>query len=109
MKQEPNKLVRNKIPSILKEQGYKVKAKKIKEDADFEQALRDKIVEEVKELASSTSKEQMVEEIADVLEVIDSLLKVTGATMKEVKQAKKTKKSEKGGFSARKLLVSYEN
>ena len=108
MKQEPNELVRNKIPAQLKEQGFKVKAKKIKDDKEFAKALKEKFSTISRDI-SRTSDEDLAEALADVFQVTEDLVKAVGLTMKDVKQAKIAKKSLMGGFSARKLLVSYQN
>lgn len=109
MKVEYNKLVRNKVPNIIKAEGAKVKVKKLKEDSELVEALHQKLIEESNEVTrTKNNPELLADELGDVLEVVEALAKAGGITMKEVKAAKKTKKAEKGNFSGRKLLVHVE-
>jgi len=65
-----NKLVRDKIPDIMKNKKQKPKTIIIKDDSQYLSALNEKLVEEVNEYLESSSKdnsENTKYEIADIL------------------------------------------
>jgi len=63
------RLVRDKIPEIIKESG-KIPITRIADEEEYKTALKEKLLEEVKEFNGSGD----LEELADVLEVIHYLL-----------------------------------
>jgi predicted house-cleaning noncanonical NTP pyrophosphatase (MazG superfamily) len=63
------KLVRDKIPQIIKKQGKNI-VFRIAEKQEYKELLLAKLQEEVNEFVS----DQNEEEIADILEVIDALI-----------------------------------
>ena len=91
-----NKLVRDKIPEIIESQGKQCKVY-VATGKDYQNRLKDKLIEEAKEFFENPC----VEELADVQEVIDALQEVhrwdvTGARFK--------KSYERGGFWRRYIL-----
>ena len=91
-----NKLVRDKIPEIIESQGKKCKLY-VATGEDYQNRLKDKLMEEAKEFFENPC----VEELADVQEVIDALQDihrwdVTGARFKKV--------NERGAFWRRFVL-----
>tara|TARA_R110000824_G_C14684512_1_gene620656 strand:- start:143 stop:451 length:309 start_codon:yes stop_codon:yes gene_type:complete len=91
-----NKLVRDKIPEIIESQGKQCKVY-VATGKDYQNRLKDKLIEEAKEFFENPC----VEELADVQEVIDALQEVhrwdvTGARFK--------KSYERGGFWKRYIL-----
>ncbi|MRH41587.1 phosphoribosyl-ATP pyrophosphohydrolase [Aquibacillus halophilus] len=98
-----NKLVRDKIPEIIKEDG-KSFTSKILSNEEYRDSLYRKLVEEVEELISTDSSSEVVEEAADVIEVIEALIKLNGSTIQEVEQVKADKKDRRGGFDKRIFL-----
>ncbi|MBM7632451.1 MazG-like family protein [Geomicrobium sediminis] len=103
-----NKLVRDRIPEIIKEQG-KSCSTRILSLEDFKNKLREKLQEEVKEYLDTTSKDQAVEELSDVLEVVYSLAKMHGVTFSDIEKARIKKGEERGGFTERVLLEEVFN
>jgi len=89
-----NKLVRDKIPAIIKEDGGECKFHVAMKD-EFAELLNEKVFEEAMELI----KNPCAEEIADVLEVIEALSRFHGITLDDIKATKKEKKEEHGGFN----------
>ena len=73
-----NKLVRDKIPAIIKASGSVPRTKILKSDDKYLTALKDKLVEEALEVQQTA----VVEELADVMEVIRSLAKHLGIRRK---------------------------
>ena len=81
-----NKLVRDKIPQIIESQGKKCKLY-VATGEDYQNRLKDKLIEEAKEFFENPC----VEELADVQEVVDALQDihrwdVTGARFKKVNE-----------------------
>ncbi len=98
------KLVRDLIPNIIKEQG-KVPTTRILSDEEFIKELDKKLLEEVQEYLS----DQNIEEIADVMEVIYTLLDIHGWTFEDVEKVRKEKAQNRGSFKEKIFLESIEN
>ena len=88
-----DKLVRDKIPKIIKENGKKCKTKTLKPE-DIEKYYRAKIQEEMDELFENPCPEEM----ADLMEVVDCLRRVLQLSIEDVIEVKDTKRQERGGF-----------
>lgn len=94
-----NKLVRDKIPEIIKASNRTPKCKVLNENQEYQRYLIEKLQEEVLEFTENPC----VEELADVREVIDALSEIEG--FEDVISVQKRKKEERGGFADRVLLV----
>jgi len=94
-----NKLVRDKIPDIIKKDGGKCKFHVAGKD-EYEILLFAKLREETTELLQNFC----AEEIADVLEVIESVARVKGISLDEIKMWKSDKKVTHGGFGKKIVL-----
>ncbi|QDI92088.1 phosphoribosyl-ATP pyrophosphohydrolase [Salicibibacter halophilus] len=95
-----HKLVRDKIPEIIENQGKKVKIRTLDKKA-YHQELRTKLQEEIKEYLNADSSSQSMEELADVLEVIHHLAESHDASFEDVEKVRKEKAEERGGFKER--------
>ncbi len=93
------KLVRDKIPDIMKADGAEATTH-VADDAEYWQALRDKLVEEAQEFATEPNEE----ELADIWEVIEAIMTHAKLDQNKVFAAKKQKQAERGGFSQRIML-----
>ncbi len=89
-----NKLVRDKIPSIIKENG-ETPVVRILDEVEYKNELEKKLYEEYKEVIEATGDDR-VEELADMLEVIRALAKLENKNLNDV-IAIADKKSEKRG------------
>jgi len=99
-----SKLVRDKIPEILREKGRLIKVNRV-EGNELCYHLLKKLNEEVDELKSNLS----IEEIADVLEVLEAITRTClGKTMNEVMSVKEMKKKKLGGFDKGLIATYYE-
>lgn len=67
-----NKLVRDRIPEIIESDGKKANYR-ILNDEEFIEALKDKLIEEAKELKEAETRKEQAEELADILEVFSCL------------------------------------
>ena len=94
-----NKLVRDKIPNIIKKDG-KIPVTHIASDEEFKTKLYEKLKEETDEFLKNPSNE----ELADILEVIDSICKQNKIEKDELETVKKQKSKERGGFKDKIIL-----
>ena len=116
MKKIYNKLVRDKYIDIYKHDvenkisasGYSVR---YLEKADILEKLKDKLLEESREVFEAYGEEDkthLKEEIADVIEVIDAILFHNNISLKEVLALRDEKKEKKGGFETGLFLESID-
>ena len=98
---EYNKLVRDKIPDLIRSAG-KSCTTEILSDADYINALEKKLDEEVAEYHSDKN----IEELADILTVIYSLAKTMGYSEYDFLATYEIKLLERGGFDKKILLKS---
>jgi predicted house-cleaning noncanonical NTP pyrophosphatase (MazG superfamily) len=103
MRKEYNKLVRDRIPEIIRQSGNQCEVANMSE-VEFRQALREKLIEEAQEAAVATP-ENLVSELADLQEVIDALLTVYGIEREDVLTQQRRKRVERGGFDQRLRLL----
>ena len=99
-----NKLVRDKIPDIIHDQGKGVCFRRLDDDAEYIKALEDKLYEEVAELLESES----IEELADIFEVLFAIKVALGFTLDQVIAVKEAKYKERGGFENRIFLEEVD-
>lgn|SRR5690625_267158 len=99
-----NKLVRDKIPEIIRKDNKECKIE-ILNDKIYEEELKKKLVEEVEEYQSASSDEEALEELADILELIHSLSRTHGANIDKVEEIRRDKANERGGFNEKVFLV----
>ncbi len=95
-----NKLVRDKIPDIIREQGRSCSVRTLYPN-ECEPALKAKLVEEVHEYMRTGD----ADELADILEVIEAIAGLTGVDLKAIQQQKR---DERGGFAGYVFLQSVE-
>jgi len=104
---EIGKLVRDKIPTIIKERGERPIYRKLPfNEIDFRLCL--KLREELDELIYAKTDEERSEEVADLLEVIDSYLKHHKITKLNINKIRKEKLLKRGRFDNKVFLVSIE-
>lgn len=100
---EYNKLVRDKIPAFIQDQGEKPHIR-ILEEGEYARLLEEKLDEEVAEY----HRDQNLEELADILEVAFSLAENLGHSRKELLDVCQQKRAKRGSFSERIFLISKE-
>lgn len=97
------KLVRDKIPEIIEENGEEPIVR-VLDYEEYVEALNLKLEEEVGEYLESGD----IEELADVLEVIYALLEVEDMDVVYLEKIRKEKREERGGFEERIYLEDVE-
>jgi predicted house-cleaning noncanonical NTP pyrophosphatase (MazG superfamily) len=88
-----NKLVRDKIPEIIRAKGTECEIEIATEDKRYE-LLEEKLKEEVNEFLEDKN----LEELADIMEVLFELADSLGYDEAALLNARKKKRYERGGF-----------
>jgi predicted house-cleaning noncanonical NTP pyrophosphatase (MazG superfamily) len=94
------KLIRDKLPEIMRAAGLSVFDRRLDEEA-FVAALKDKLIEETAEAVAADSAEDLLGELADVMEVVLALGAVHGFSAADVEARRLAKRAERGGFETR--------
>ena len=94
-----NKLVRDKIPSIIEATGAACETE-ILSNTDYLRLLDAKLDEELAEYR----RDRTVEELADLLEVIYACAAAKGCSREELEAIRVLKAARRGGFEKRILL-----
>lgn len=92
MKNTYNKLVRDKIPEIIRADGLRP-SMRILDDDEYLYELVKKLKEELAEFETDLS----MEELADIQEVVLALAEVLGSR-EELEKVRKDKTTKRGGF-----------
>ncbi|MFD8263597.1 hypothetical protein ACFV19_32960 [Streptomyces griseoluteus] len=98
-KGEHGKLVRDRIPQIIREDGAEP-VTYIAGSEEYRNRLRDKLGEEVCEFLEAEDA-KAPEELADVLEVVHALAADLGVEAGQLEKIREAKASERGGFADR--------
>ncbi len=103
MTKEYYKLVRDRIPEIIKNSGKSCRFN-VLDSEHFALELKEKLQEECDEYKELED----IEELADILEVVYALAKNAGYTLEELEVIRKKKADDRGGFDKRIFLESVE-
>lgn len=103
-----NKLVRDKIPTILKDQNISSETRILNDD-EFKRHLLQKLQEEVIELINAHNETNFFEELADVIEVLTTIKKSFSIDSQILKKIRSQKNKERGKFNRQILLISTTN
>lgn len=95
------KLVRDRIPEIIEQQGFQPQVRELEEDEYLCELYR-KLREETEEYLES----EEPEEIADILEVLEAICAAKKYSVEEILQRKAEKKAARGGFEEKLYLIS---
>ena len=94
------KVIRDKIPEIIKDSGYSCNVKTLS-DEEFLLEIGKKLSEEVSEYQNDKNPE----ELADILEVIYRIAKLRGITKEELEKIRDKKVEERGSFEKNLFLI----
>lgn len=100
---EYNKLVRDKIPEIIRADGKECEIR-VAEGKEKYELLEKKLMEEVNEFIGDKN----LEELADVMEVLFGLANELGYSEEELVMKREEKKRERGGFKEMIVLVKVK-
>ena len=99
-----NKLVRDKIPQIIEDNGGKAEIR-ILSDEEYRIFLEAKLDEEVGEY----HRDKTAEELADILEVVYALAAASGVSKEQLLEIYQKKHDARGGFEKRIFLISSQH
>jgi len=99
-----NKLVRDKIPDIIKNNNELAETR-ILSDEEYLIELKKKLLEECNEVLTADTKETRLEELADLLEVMKALAKTDNHNLEDVELKAKEKALKRGAFDQKIYLI----
>ncbi len=99
-----NKLVRDKIPSIIEKDNKTCKCR-ILDDKEYLESLNTKLKEELDEYLSDES----IMELCDIEEIILAIINAKGLTYDEFEKMRKEKAYQRGAFDKKIFLISVDN
>lgn len=106
MRTEYGKLVRDKIPELIRAHGA-VPVVRVLSDDEFVGELKKRLIEEAWE-AHYADGMALVEECADIFEVMAWMMRARGIDPHEVFAMAEARRGERGGFSEKAFLVAVE-
>src|SRR4051794_38280974 len=106
MSQEYDKLIRDRIPEIIRENGDECVVE-VMANEEYRRALRRKLVEEATEAAEAASGD-LPTELADLQEVIAALSAAEGLDHATIGAIQERHRAERGGFARRLRLVRVQ-
>ena len=98
-----NKLVRDKIIEKIENNWGTARYHQANE-AEFEQKLKEKLIEEAQELLQAKNLDEIQWELADVLKITQEIMKYYHISESEINERIKKKDEKAGGFEQRILL-----
>lgn len=98
-----NKLVRDKIPEIIENDG-ETPIVRVLNDNEYKKELEKKLKEEYEEVLLAKDKKERLEELADMLEVIRTLALLEDEDIQSVINIMDKKREKRGGFTKKLFL-----
>ncbi len=98
-----HKLVRDRIPEIIKQHG-EIPIIHIADEQEYHEKLREKLREEIEEFLVNED----AEELADVLEVLHALCELKHLDMQQIEAIRIEKREKRGGFAQKIILDAVE-
>jgi predicted house-cleaning noncanonical NTP pyrophosphatase (MazG superfamily) len=99
-----NKLIRDKIPEIIRKAGW-IPTIRVLKKSELLGAIKKKVSEEARELMQAKDKEGIIDEIIDIQELLDVLSLEIKLTKTEINKFQKAKRGKRGGFKKRLFLI----
>lgn len=100
MRKVYHKLIRDRIPEIIEEQGHAC-VTRVMEPEEYLEMVDAKLDEELAEY----HKDQSLEELADLMEVIYAAAEARGYTREQLEKVRSEKEAKRGAFRKRLLLL----
>lgn len=104
---EMNKLVRDKIPDIIKQNGD-IPFYHVLNEEEYKKYLFLKMMEEYNEILGAKTNEEVLEECADLLEVIFAYAKAHNFSERDLLDMRGKKREKRGGFDKKIFLERTE-
>ena len=99
-----NKLVRDKIPELIKQKGDSPITETLDDNTKYLKAVHRKLSEEI----DVYHKDRNVDNLADILEVIYTLAKYYGKTPEYLEQVRTEKHKQSGGYDNKTFLIEVK-
>jgi len=104
MKKIYNKLVRDKIPEIIKTDGFVPTCRKLSQK-EFKLEVLKKVLEEAREMYNAKdSQKELVKECADLEEVLFAVMNAYKISRSELNKIRNKRKKDRGGFTKKIFL-----
>lgn len=104
MKHEYNKLVRDKIPEIIREHGRSCETKTLTDPQEIQKALTDKLIEKAHIFAERPSED----ELSDLYELLAVIVDKYDFESMHIDYLRMQNKEQKGSYSGSTILVAFE-
>lgn len=98
-----HKLVRDRIPEIIRSCGEEYEAR-VLDDEEYTKTLKEKLVEEAKEVVGAKN-EELPSELADVLQLVQDIAANANVPLEDIEQTRKDKEARNGGFKNKTFLI----
>ena len=99
-----NKLIRDAIKEKIESKGEACEVRELSDDAEYQQELLKKVVEEAGGVAASRTREEFLSEYADLMVVLDALTAQLEISEADIQVAIKENVQRKGLYSKRHYL-----
>lgn len=99
-----NKLVRDLIPEIIRQEG-KNPLTKVLSNEEYLKEVERKMHEELAEYLEAKNTADKLEELADLLELLHTAAIIHGISPEKLEKLRRKKSEERGGFAERIYLV----
>lgn len=99
------KLIRDRIPEFIESLGKKPVIHVLEEN-EFKKKLKEKFLEEAKEVFESKTKEELLNELCDIEELVIAAMKAFSISKEELEEKILLKRKERGSFE-KKLFLEY--
>ena len=96
------KLVRDNIPGIIRNDG-EIPVTRVLEDEKYWEYLLKKDAEELEEVRTAETLDEIKKEIANKLETVRAMAKVNGFSLEEIIEEADRKRQKNGGFEKKRL------
>lgn len=102
------KLWRDNAIERMEQMGSRINWRYL-DDAEYDNELRSKLIEETAEVKTAKSRDELITELADVYEALDALQQLHGLTRDEVRAVQTKKRGERGGFEGRRFVETADH
>ena len=100
-----NKLVRDRIPEIIKNNGEVPEIETL-DDLTYNEMLYEKLLEECNEFLNAEDNKEKVEEVADIMEVLYAIMDTLDVSKENIENIRLDKAEKRGAFKKKILLKS---